>query len=94
MAVVQDSNLISLLIYSAYNFSNRILSIHIQLHIIILLFADVVKEQKITIDTEIKLIKTSANMGAYVDVTDVKNSFKHEHFRKIVLDYCARYGLK
>lgn len=32
--------------------------------------------------------------GAYVDITDVKNSFKHEHFRKIVLDYCARYGLK
>ncbi len=31
--------------------------------------------------------------GAYVDITDVKNSFKHEHFRKIVLDYCARYGL-
>ncbi len=33
-------------------------------------------------------------MGAYVDITDVKNSFKHEHFRKIVLDYCERYGLK
>ena len=33
-------------------------------------------------------------MGAYVDVTDVKNSFKHEHFRKIVLDFCERYGLK
>lgn len=33
-------------------------------------------------------------IGAYVDVTDVKNSFKHEHFRKTVLDYCARYGLK
>ena len=32
--------------------------------------------------------------GAYVDITDVKNSFKHEHFRKIVLDYCKRYGLK
>ncbi len=32
--------------------------------------------------------------GAYVDITDVKNSFKNEHFRKIVLDYCARYGLK
>ena len=45
MAVVQDSNLISLLIYSAYNFSNRILSIHIQLTDIINLFADIVKEQ-------------------------------------------------
>ena len=52
MAVVQDSNLISLLIYSAYNFSNRILSNHIQLHIIIISFADVVKEQKITVDIE------------------------------------------
>lgn len=33
-------------------------------------------------------------MGAYVDVKNVKNSFRHEHFRKIVLDYCARYSLK
>ena len=32
--------------------------------------------------------------GAYVDVTDVKNSFKHEHFRKIVLNFCEKYGLK
>lgn len=32
--------------------------------------------------------------GAYVDITDVKNSFKHEHFRRIVLDFCGRYGLK
>ena len=32
--------------------------------------------------------------GAYVDITDVKNSFKHEHFRKIVLDFCKKYGLK
>ena len=48
MAVVQDSNLISLLIYSAYNFSNRILSIHIQLHVIIIMFADNVKEQFIS----------------------------------------------
>ena len=33
-------------------------------------------------------------MGAYVDITDVRNSFRHEHFRKIVIDYCGRYGLK
>lgn len=32
--------------------------------------------------------------GAYVDITDVKNSFKHEHFRKIVLNFCEKYGLK
>ncbi len=47
MAVVQDSDLISLLIYSAYNFSNRILSIHILLTDIIIPFADIVKKQKI-----------------------------------------------
>ena len=34
------------------------------------------------------------SMGLYVDVTDVKNNFKHEHFRKIVLNYCTKYGLK
>lgn len=33
-------------------------------------------------------------MGAYVDLTDVKKSFKHEHFRNIVIDWCARYGIK
>lgn len=32
--------------------------------------------------------------GLYVDVTDVKNSFKHEHFKNIVVDYCSRYGIK
>ena len=32
--------------------------------------------------------------GAYIDTTDVKNSFKHEHFRNIVLEYCGRYGIK
>lgn len=33
-------------------------------------------------------------MGAYVDVTDVKNSFKHEHFKSIVLQYCSQYGIQ
>lgn len=32
--------------------------------------------------------------GKYIDPTDVKNSFRHEHFRNIVLDHCARYGIK
>ena len=32
--------------------------------------------------------------GAYVDVTDVKNNFKHEHFKNVVLNYCDRYGIK
>lgn len=31
--------------------------------------------------------------GAYLDVTDVKRSFRHEHFREIVLKYCGRYGM-
>ena len=58
MAVVQDSNLISLLIYSAYNFSNRILSIHIQLHIIIITFADNVKEQFISVVRKFMQLET------------------------------------
>lgn len=32
--------------------------------------------------------------GKYIDPTDVKNGFQHEHFRNIVLDHCARYGIK
>lgn len=32
--------------------------------------------------------------GMYVDLSDVKNSFKYEHFKNIVLDYCKRYGIK
>ena len=32
--------------------------------------------------------------GAYIDLTDVKNSFKNEHFRAIVLDCCAKHGIK
>ena len=34
------------------------------------------------------------NMGSYVDVTDVKNSLKYDHFKKIILDYCAKKGIK
>ena len=34
------------------------------------------------------------SQGVYVDITDVKNNFKHEHFKKIVIDFCARYGIK
>ncbi|MBR4859082.1 MAG: helix-turn-helix transcriptional regulator [Clostridia bacterium] len=32
--------------------------------------------------------------GAYIDLTDVKNSFKHERFRDIVLGYADKYGIK
>lgn len=32
--------------------------------------------------------------GKYIDPTDVKNGFQHEHFRNIILDHCAKHGIK
>lgn len=32
--------------------------------------------------------------GQYIDLTDVKNGFRCEHFRNIVLGYCEKYGIK
>ncbi len=32
--------------------------------------------------------------GLYVDISDVKNNFKHEHFKNIVVEYCKNYGIK
>ena len=32
--------------------------------------------------------------GMYVDITDVKNNFKHEHFKNIVVGYCHKHGIK
>ncbi len=32
--------------------------------------------------------------GMYVDISDVKNSFRHEHFKNVVLGFCERYGVK
>ena len=32
--------------------------------------------------------------GMYVDISDVKNNFRHEHFKNIALDYCNRYNIK
>lgn len=32
--------------------------------------------------------------GLYVDISDVKNNFKHDNFKNIVVDYCNRYGIK
>ena len=34
------------------------------------------------------------NMGAYIDVTDAKNSLKHEHFKEIIIEYCQKKGIK
>ena len=32
--------------------------------------------------------------GYYIDTTDIKRNFKHEHFRDIVLDYVKKYDIK
>ncbi len=32
--------------------------------------------------------------GMYVDISDVKNNFRHEHFKNIAVNYCERYGIK
>lgn len=32
--------------------------------------------------------------GSYIDLTDVKNSFRHEHFGNIVLEYAEKFGVK
>ena len=32
--------------------------------------------------------------GAYVDPSDVKKGFEHEHWKNIVLQYTERYGIK
>ena len=32
--------------------------------------------------------------GQYIDLTDVKNSFKHDAYRDAVLGYCEKYGIK
>lgn len=39
-------------------------------------------------------IINSIMQGKYVDVSDVKNNLKNEHFKTIVLKYCNRYGIK
>ena len=32
--------------------------------------------------------------GLYVDISDVKNNFKHDHFKDIVVEYCNKHGIK
>ena len=32
--------------------------------------------------------------GLYVDISDVKNNFKYDHFKNIVINYCAKHGIK
>lgn len=31
--------------------------------------------------------------GSYIDLTDIRNNFKYEHFKNIVLDYAKKYGV-
>lgn len=33
-------------------------------------------------------------LGKYIDLTDVKNGFRHAHFRDLALAQCERYGIK
>lgn len=32
--------------------------------------------------------------GLYVDISDVKNNFKYDHFKDIVIQYANKYGIK
>ncbi len=32
--------------------------------------------------------------GLYIDISDVKNNFRNDHFKNIVVNYCNRYGIK
>ena len=32
--------------------------------------------------------------GLYVDISDVKNNFKYDHFKNIVLNFCEKHGIK
>lgn len=36
----------------------------------------------------------SLKAGSYIDLTDVKNGFRHKHFRDIVMNYAESYGMK
>lgn len=33
-------------------------------------------------------------LGLFVDISDVKNNFKHDHFKNIVVEYCNKHGIK
>ena len=38
-------------------------------------------------------IMLNLTAGMYVDISEVKNNFRHEHFKNIVVDYCGRLGM-
>lgn len=39
-------------------------------------------------------IINNLNSGLYVDISDVKNNFKYDHFKNIVINYCDKHGIK
>lgn len=39
-------------------------------------------------------ILQSLKAGSYIDISDVKNNFKYEHFSNIVCEYALKYGIK
>lgn len=32
--------------------------------------------------------------GMYVDISEIKNNFRYEHFKNIVLDYCKKFDIR
>lgn len=41
-----------------------------------------------------EILIQSMKSGYYFDTTEIKNSFKHDKFRDIVINYAERYGIK
>jgi transcriptional regulator with XRE-family HTH domain len=53
-------------------------------------FADDYKRECLIAEAVIQNLKA----GAYVDISDIKNSFKYERFSNIVIEYASKYGIK
>jgi transcriptional regulator with XRE-family HTH domain len=53
-------------------------------------FADQYKRECLVAEAIIQNLKA----GAYIDISDVKNNIKYEHFSNIVMEYALRYGIK
>jgi transcriptional regulator with XRE-family HTH domain len=53
-------------------------------------FADDYKLECLIAEAVIQNLKA----GAYVDISDIKNSFKYERFSNIVIEYASKYGIK
>ncbi len=53
-------------------------------------FADDYKRECVVAEAIIQNLKA----GAYIDISDVKNNLKYEHFSNIIIQYASRYGIK